>query len=68
MKAALEKLKTSLNKAIETWLEKQCESDAFQELDTYISDDLASHMADAAMAVFCGAVDSQKFAGESEES
>ena len=47
----VQKLKTSLNDAVNEWLNQESESDGFEELKTYVSDNISELMTDAAFCV-----------------
>lgn len=60
-------LLASLEKTIEDWMDKECESDDwFYVSSFYVPDDLASLMTNAAAAVFDANVSGQKWAKENE--
>jgi hypothetical protein len=59
---AFEILKPGLTKAIRDWMDSVCEDDAWEALDAYTSDDLATYMSDAALAAWKASVNAQEFA------
>jgi hypothetical protein len=60
-KTALDNLRPSLAKSIQEWIDANAESKAWQALDSYVGDDTAGLMSDAAIAVLGGMVNVQDY-------
>jgi hypothetical protein len=51
MNSYLDDLRVGLRKAIQEWMDAVCEDSAWEGLDTYVANDTALYMADAAIQV-----------------
>lgn len=60
----LAELTVSLTKAIDQWLDEECQNDDWEKLDSFVGQDLCRQMATAAMAVLAGVVDVQEYMRE----
>lgn len=58
---AIQKLKTSLNIAIGTWVDLVCETEEWGSLNAYIGENLSALMGNAAISVLEGIVDIQEY-------
>lgn len=60
-KQAFKKLHISLSEAIQKWMDDNCESDEWESINTWVGDNISSHMADAAISVLGGLIDCHEY-------
>lgn len=57
----MNKLKATLQEAIEKWINDNCETPEWQRLNALVGNDIEKLMTDAAFAVLMAAVDTNKY-------